>query len=87
MRNYDDPTYKQFRTEVLRRDKFSCQMCKSSGQRSKGKKLYVHHIRKWASAASLRYETSNGITLCYNCHKEVTGKETHYESYLLGLLE
>jgi hypothetical protein len=47
----------------------------------------VHHIRKWASASSLRYEVSNGISLCYNCHKEVTGKEEHYEYYLLGLID
>ena len=82
MRNYADPAYKKFRTDVLKRDKFTCKMCKT-----KKKKVYVHHIRKWASASSLRYEVSNGITLCYNCHKEVTGKEHHYESYLLGLID
>jgi 5-methylcytosine-specific restriction endonuclease McrA len=82
MRNYNDPAYKKFRMDVLKRDKFTCKMCKT-----KKKKVYVHHIRKWASASSLRYETSNGITLCYNCHKEVTGKEHHYESYLLGLID
>ena len=84
MRDYSDPIYKQFRTDVLKRDKFKCKMCKASGKRSR---LHVHHIRKWASASSLRFETSNGITLCYSCHKEVSGKETHYEGYLLSLLE
>ena len=83
MRNYDDPVYNRFRTEVLKRDKFRCKMCKTSGKK---KKLYVHHIRKWASASSLRFDVANGITLCYDCHKQVTGKETHYESYLLGLI-
>ena len=82
MRNYDAPAYKKFRKDVLKRDKFTCKMCKT-----KKKKVYVHHIRKWASASSLRYEVSNGITLCYDCHKEVTGKEHHYESYLLGLID
>ena len=84
MRNYSDPIYKQFRTDVLKRDKFTCKMCKAKG---KYVRLHVHHIKKWASASSLRYEVSNGITLCYSCHKEVSGSETHYESYLLGLLE
>ena len=84
MRNYSDPIYKQFRTDVLKRDKFTCKMCKAKGKRTR---LHVHHIRKWASASSLRYEVSNGITLCYSCHKEVSGSETHYESYLLGLLD
>jgi len=83
MRNYDDPAYKKFRTDVLKRDKFCCKMCKTSGKK---KKMYVHHIRKWASASSLRFDVGNGITLCYNCHKEVTGKEEHYEAYLLGLI-
>lgn len=74
-RNYDDPEYKKFRTKVLKRDKFTCQMCKSK------KRLNVHHIMKWSSAASLRYDESNGITLCYRCHKDITGKESSYVSY------
>ena len=76
MRNYDDPVYKRFRTEVLKRDKFRCKMCKTSGKK---KKLYVHHIRKWSSASMLRFEMDNGITLCSRCHKEVTSNEHFYE--------
>jgi len=74
-RNYADPAYKKFRTEVLKRDGFCCQMCKSK------KRLNVHHIIKWSSAASLRYDTSNGITLCYSCHKGISGSESVYISY------
>lgn len=74
-RNYDDPEYKKFRVKVLKRDKFTCQMCKSK------KKLNVHHVMKWSSAASLRYDESNGITLCYKCHKDITGKESSYVNY------
>ena len=44
------------------------------------KSLQVHHIRKWASASTLRFEIDNGITLCYGCHKEVTNNETFCES-------
>ena len=75
-RNYDDPAYKEFRLKVLKRDNFTCQMCKKKGKRVR---LNVHHIMKWSSAASLRYDVDNGITLCYRCHKEVTGSEGHYE--------
>ena len=59
-RNYDDPNYKKFRTEVLKRDKFKCRMpnCKSK------KNLNVHHIQAWSNASTLRFEPSNGITLC-----------------------
>ena len=33
-RNYDDPAYKAFRTEVLKRDKFTCQMCKKKRKKA-----------------------------------------------------
>lgn len=36
---------------------------------------------KWSSASALRYDPDNGITLCKNCHNEVTGKESHYITY------
>lgn len=54
-------------------------MCNRKG---KGVWLNVHHIIKWSSASSLRYDIDNGICLCKNCHKEVTGKESHYISFL-----
>ena len=82
-RNYNDPEYKRFRMDVLKRDKRTCKMCKKKGRRVK---LQVHHIMKWASASSLRYDVSNGITLCSKCHKAITGKENHYISYLLNLI-
>ena len=75
-RNYEDPVYKDWRIKVKKRDNFTCQM---HNWKSK-KRLHAHHITKWASASSLRYEVDNGITLCYNCHKEVTGHENIYES-------
>lgn len=82
-RNYDDPAYKKFRIDVLKRDKFKCQMpgCKSK------KNLNVHHIKTWAGASSLRYEKSNGITLCRYCHKSITGKESHYEQLFREIID
>ncbi|RLI46445.1 hypothetical protein DRO61_09215 [Candidatus Bathyarchaeota archaeon] len=78
-RNYECPVYKNFRNAVLKRDNFTCQMCNRKG---KGIWLNVHHIIKWSSASSLRYDVDNGISLCRDCHKEVTGKESHYITYL-----
>ena len=83
-RDYDDSAYKQFRTCVLKRDKFKCKMCKAGGRKTR---LNVHHIMKWSSASSLRYDVDNGITLCHACHKSVTGKESHYISYFLELIK
>jgi hypothetical protein len=53
-------------------------MCNKKG---KNLRLNVHHIMKWSSASTLRYDTDNGITLCKLCHKDVTGFESHYISY------
>lgn len=75
-RQYSDPVYKKFRLDVLRRDNRKCQM-PGCGRRNN---LQVHHIQKWANASSLRYDQSNGITLCAYCHKSITGKESHYEN-------
>ena len=71
-RDYSDPVYKRFRSAVLKRDNFTCQMCNIKGKRVR---LNVHHIMKWSSASTLRYDVDNGITLCNKCHKEVTGKD------------
>lgn len=68
--------------EVLKRDKHTCQMCKCKTR----KKLEVHHIMTWANASSLRYDVGNGITLCKDCHKSITGKEVHFQSYFLALV-
>lgn len=81
-RNYNDPQYEKFRKDVLKRDRYKCQM-----PRCKNKKpLHVHHIRTWAGASSLRYDVSNGITLCKYCHQDITGKETHYEKLFREIL-
>ena len=73
-RNYNDEPYKIFRSKVRKRDGYKCKMpgctCK--------KNLQVHHIRPWSKNIMLRYDISNGITLCKNCHKQITGKEHFY---------
>ena len=58
--------YKKWRMEVFTRDGFKCQICDKTG-----KCLVPHHIKGWAKYQKLRYEVSNGITLCVECHKEV----------------
>ena len=81
-RNYDDPVYKDWRLKVYKRDRFTCQMprCKSK------KRLQAHHIQRWSSAAILRYDVSNGITLCRECHNNVTGHEQQYETLFMNIV-
>jgi 5-methylcytosine-specific restriction endonuclease McrA len=80
-RNYDDPAYKEFRKCVLKRDKYKCMMCKNKTQ------LQVHHIKKWSRASALRYEVSNGITLCKKCHDRIKGYEHQYEHFFRVLID
>jgi len=82
-RDYQDPLYKEFRSKVLKRDKFTCQMCKSRIRKS----LEVLHIMTWANASTLRFDPMNGITLCKSCHKDITGKEVHFQSLFLALVQ
>lgn len=58
------PENKIWRKEVFARDDYTCVMC---GER--GGKLHSHHIKSWAEYPMLRYEVSNGETVCINCHR------------------
>jgi hypothetical protein len=54
-----------WRKSVYERDNYTCQKC---GKR--GGKLNAHHIIPFSIDKSLRFEVSNGITLCAKCHKK-----------------
>lgn len=57
--------YKQWRTAVFKRDKYTCVWC---GQ--KGGELNADHIKPFAYYPALRFNLSNGRTLCLPCHKK-----------------
>lgn len=57
--------YVEWRNKVFKRDDYTCQKC---GQR--GGELNAHHIKSFKDYPKLRHMISNGITLCYMCHKE-----------------
>lgn len=59
-----DAKYKNWRSNVFERDNWTCQTC---GKR--GCYLEPHHIKGWAKYSELRYELSNGVSLCIECHK------------------
>lgn len=58
--------YKRWRFDVFARDKFTCQKCFDN----KGGNLNAHHIKPFADYEELRFDISNGITLCESCHKK-----------------
>lgn len=57
------PEASAWRRAVFERDKYTCQFC---GQR--GGRLEADHIKPWAYFKELRFELSNGRTLCGKCH-------------------
>lgn len=58
--------YKDWRRTVFARDDYTCQNCKTKGNR-----LHAHHIKSWADNPNCRYDVNNGITLCVQCHREL----------------
>jgi 5-methylcytosine-specific restriction endonuclease McrA len=54
---------KQWRSEVFERGNWTCQDCGT-----RGGFLHAHHIKEFAKHRELRWELSNGLTLCKPCH-------------------
>ena len=65
-RERNSAAYAAWRKAVFVRDEFTCQLC---GQ--VGGNLNAHHIKPFAEFPDLRFDESNGITLCKRCHYEV----------------
>lgn len=67
--------FSKWREAVFERDNFTCRLCGKSGNT-----LHPHHIKSFARYPELRFEVSNGITLCAEpCHKQTIGKEEQFE--------
>lgn len=58
--------YREWRNKVFIRDDYTCQHCNQ-----RGGELNAHHIKQFAKYVDLRFEVSNGLTLCVDCHKKV----------------
>jgi hypothetical protein len=56
--------YNQWRNAVYKRDYWTCQEC---GMKN-GIVLNAHHIKSFSEFPELRFEVSNGVTLCEQCH-------------------
>jgi 5-methylcytosine-specific restriction endonuclease McrA len=59
------PEYRAWREDVFARDKYTCQKCGDA----RGGNLRAHHVRGFATHPELRFEVSNGVTLCHPCHE------------------
>ena len=64
--------YKNWRNIIFKRDNYTCQKCGIRNKKRLGKTIILHadHIKSFAYFPELRFEVSNGRTLCERCHKE-----------------
>ena len=67
--------YKKWRLSVLERDEFTCMNCFTNKERGHKSYMTAHHIKQFAFYPELRYDLSNGVTLCPKCHSKETSKE------------
>lgn len=57
--------YRDWRNKVFARDGYACTWCRDD----KGGNLEADHIKQWAYYPELRFELTNGRTLCRKCHR------------------
>lgn len=70
--------YREWRTAVFTRDCYTCQEC---GKLGSSVRLEAHHLKSWHNYPELRYEISNGITLCAQpCHKNANREQRRAEA-------
>ena|SRR3990167_1071512 len=57
--------YRLWRKSVFERDDYTCQSCGT-----RGGELNADHVKPFALYENLRFELSNGKTLCVTCHRK-----------------
>lgn len=62
--------YRNWRKLVFERDNYTCVWCGARNGDGKAHTLNADHIKPFSLYPELRYELSNGRTLCHSCHKK-----------------
>lgn len=65
-----------WRQAVFKRDDWICQNC-----RQRGGKLEADHIKPFSTHPELRFEITNGRTLCVECHKKTDTYKSKARKY------
>jgi len=61
------PLWQRKRLEIMQRDNFECQICKS-----KENSLNVHHIYYLPNTKIWEYDNEGLTTICEKCHSKIT---------------
>ena len=67
--------WKRKRDSILRRDDYTCQLCKRYGKMKSAHS--VHHIFPWEFYPEYIYENWNLISLCKDCHNRMHDRTSH----------
>lgn len=59
------PEYAEWRTNVFERDSYNCRVCAQYGG-----SLQAHHLDAFHWCKEKRYDVTNGVTLCADCHAD-----------------
>jgi len=65
--------YFDWREDVFKRDGYKCQHCGTNDR------LTSHHVVPWDESEELRFEVSNGLTLCAGCHTRLHNPHKGYK--------
>lgn len=58
--------FKSISLDILKRDSYTCTWCSTVGG-----ELNVHHIDPWSTNIERRFDRTNVVTLCKECHVKV----------------
>ena len=75
------PEHREWRQKVLKRDKYTCQMCGSQYN------LEGHHIYPFHDYPERQFNVDNGVILCHECHKKIKGHEYDYAQQFLDITQ
>jgi thymidylate synthase (FAD) len=71
---------RSFLAAIRDRDGHRCQKCGAA--RSDARSLHVHHIKPWAGNEALRFDPSNVVSLCRECHEWVHSRANADREFL-----
>jgi 5-methylcytosine-specific restriction endonuclease McrA len=74
-RGYCSKNHRSWRHAVLMADAFACRSCGTISESN-----HADHIVPVSARPDLRYDTSNGQTLCPSCHMQKTMREARGSS-------